>query len=257
LVIISIKIIKSTCKKKGAEQNPLPCSRGVHIFSDVSGIGGLPPHRVAGPAVLSFGPFASSSGSLGCQHSRHLALSRCWAQGIVVGLFAWLLPYRWAHSSFGPSGHRWAVHVAIEPPGSSSGPFVLLLACSIIVRPVASSSGHYVGWLACGVVLQLLVLSCSPRCCGLACCVAVSPALPSLRVVLPLFVLSRGPPCRRSAVAVVLNVGWGSVEEGRNEGRARTSHDFCHGPFSWRTVWASHFLGPPFGYSFPLAFSST
>ena len=63
LVLTSIKIIKSTCKKReqGLEQseallqNPLPCSRGAHIFSDASRIGGRPPRHVAGPAVSSSG----------------------------------------------------------------------------------------------------------------------------------------------------------------------------------------------------------
>jgi len=31
------------------------------------------------------------------------------------------------------------------------------------------------------------------------------------------------------------------------KGRQKTSHDESHGSFSWRTVWASHFLGPPLG----------
>ena len=60
-----------------------------------------------------------------------------------------------------------------------------------------------------GVVLRPLVLSFSPRCRGLACCVVVSPAVSSfgcswcclaLHVALPLFMLSPGPPCRQSAL---------------------------------------------------------
>jgi hypothetical protein len=189
-------------------------------------------------------------------HTRRLALSRCcWAQGIVGGLFAWLLPHRWPTRR---SALRFVVGLFVLPLSlrarrrALSCPRYRRSALRVVIGP----------FCGVGVVLRPLVLSFSLRCRGLACCVVISPTLPSFRpavssfgrswcrlalcVVLPLLVLSRGPPCRRSAFPGCWScpkrrlggsVGEGRKEEGQERATTKVvahSRDALFGPpISW------------------------
>ena len=59
-------------------------------------------------------------------------------------------------------------------------------------------------------------------------------------------------------VAVVVGTVWaqGALVAGgvERKGKTKTIHDVHRGSFSWRTAWASHFLGPPLRLSIPNCF---
>ena len=168
-------------------------------------------------------------------------------------------------TSFSPSYRCWAVCVVVVPAVSSLAPPCRPWARRLARRVVL---GPGVSWLclpyrrvARRVVVWLAVSSFCPPCP----CFSHLVVFP---VVLRPLALWFGPPSPPSSVvSAVLSFspsrllrmcqtwGWGLVEEGRNGGRAKTSHDESRGSFSVLTVWASHLLGPPFGSSFPFVFS--